>query len=394
MATEPTAQADTTMMRIVHDALRRDLARAHTALSEDPPPGPARQRAIAVHLTWMLRFLRAHHRSEDEGLYPLVRQRAEQAPDVVEVLDRMEAQHDAVASVITAVEDSAAALEADGSDEAIRGMLIAIDELGASLLPHLRQEEDEAMPAVSAFITNAEWQAIEEQYNLKGKPFAELGREGHWLIDDASDQDRATVLRLVPPIPRFVLLHGFARHYRRQQETCWGERSRPPRRVQTSGSVAVSVDADIDSVWDVVRDVTRVGEWSHECVLASWIGDAKAPTPGARFRGRNRAGIFRWGRVCEIVAADPYQIIWRTVPSLLYPDSSEWMITLEKAGGGTTIEQRFQVIRVPRLLDKVYALIIPAHRDRSEALAGDLRRIGEVAERSTESQLPHASTMR
>ena len=56
---------------------------------------------------------------------------------------------------------------------------------------------------------------------------------------------------------------------------------RPPRRVQMENLVAVTVEATIDEVWDVVRDVTRVGEWSHECVGAAWLADADEPAPGA-----------------------------------------------------------------------------------------------------------------
>ena len=390
MANAQSDPADTTMMRIVHDALRRDLARAQSTLGADPPPGPARRRAIAAHLAWMMQFLRAHHRSEDEGMYPLVRQRAEQrGPEVLELLETMDRQHHAIAQSISAVEAAAAALQADATDVAMRPMLTALDDLAVSLLPHLRQEEDDAMPVVSALVTNAEWQANEQRNNIKGKSLAQLGFEGHWLVDDVSDEDRARVTHLVPAIPRFILLHGFARSYRRRREALWEMASRPRRRVQKRGHVAVSVNADIDAIWDIVCDVTRVGEWSHECVGASWIGDAKASTPGARFRGRNRAGIVRWPRVCEIVAAHPYQLVWRTVPSLLYPDSTEWTITLHKTEGGTRIEQRFRVIRAPKLLlDTVYATFIPPHRDRSEALTDDLRRLGELAKRPAEQPLP------
>ena len=223
----------------------------------------------------------------------------------------------------------------------------------------------------------AEWRAIENEYNLAPKSFVQLGREGHWLIDDLSPADRETVLGLVPAVPRFVLLHGFGRAYRRQKQACWG----PPadvRRVQKAGRNEVVVDAPIDAVWDVVRDVTRVGEWSHECVSASWLGGATAAVPGARFRGRNRQGLLRWGRVCEVRTAEPYEFSWHTVPTTFYPDSSEWRIRLEEDDGGTRIEQTFRVIRAPKVLDVVYATILPVHRDRSEALTDDLRRLGEV----------------
>jgi hypothetical protein len=100
-----------------------------------------------------------------------------------------------------------------------------------------------------------------------------------------------------------------------------------------------------------------------------------------RVRGRNPNGIHRWGRVCEIVDARPWEIAWRTQPTLLYPDSSEWRISLHPLDDGarTRIVQTFQVIRAPGLLEPVYATLIPDHRDRNEALTGDLRRLGTLA---------------
>lgn len=154
---------------------------------------------------------------------------------------------------------------------------------------------------------------------------------------------------------------------------------KPPRRVQMAASVAVTADAEIDAVWQVASDVTRVGEWSHECVGAEWLGGSTTAVPGARFRGRNRAGVFRWGRVCEIVSADPYELVWRTVPTLLSPDSSEWRIALEPVDAGTKISQGFRVLKAPKVLSVLYALLIPNHRDRTSALTEDLKRLGHVA---------------
>ena len=55
------------------------------------------------------------------------------------------------------------------------------------------------------------------------------------------------------------------------------------RRVQKQGRCEVHTDAPIDAVWAVVRDVTRTGEWSHECLSVTWLGDATDARPGARF---------------------------------------------------------------------------------------------------------------
>jgi hypothetical protein len=137
------------------------------------------------------------------------------------------------------------------------------------------------------------------------------------------------------------------------------------------------VAADIDAVWDIVSDPTRVGEWSHECVGAEWIGEGGA-RPGARFRGRNEHGVFRWGRLCEIVSIGPGELVWRTVPTRLYPDSTEWAIRADRVDTGTRIEQSFRVVK-GTWLEPVYARLLPAHRDRTAALTKDLERIGSLA---------------
>lgn len=151
-------------------------------------------------------------------------------------------------------------------------------------------------------------------------------------------------------------------------------------RVQKSSCVTVVVDAPVADVWRVVSDVRRTGEWSHECRSVQWMGGAVAAAPGVRFRGRNRSRWVRWTRTCEVVAVDePTELVWRTVPTWRYPDSTEWRISLVPEGLRTTITQTFTVLRAPRLLEPVYAWLIPAHQDRDARLADDLSRIGAVA---------------
>jgi len=374
-STDPNGPADTRLMGIIHGALRRDLARTRTALTASPAPRQPQREAIAAHLGWMMRFLHAHHATEDTGLYPLVRERS---PGAAAVLDRMHADHEAIAGGIEEVEARAADYGRGDEDGERPRLLAALDDLEATLLPHLRLEEDKAMPIVSATLTDAELRRWDEEDNIKPKSLAQLGREGHWILDGLGPDDRDYVLHLVPTVQRFVLLHGFARAYRRQAAACWGEAA-PARRVQKQGRVEVVVPADHRAVWDVVADVTRVGEWSHECVGAEWVDGATAAVPGARFRGRNRSGLFRWGRVCEITVAEPWELTFRTVPTLRYPDSTEWTIRLHEDEGGTRIEQAFHAVKAPKMLDVVYATAIPNHRDRDAALAEDLRRLGALA---------------
>jgi hemerythrin-like domain-containing protein len=357
-------------MSIVHEALRRDLRRTREALTATPPPARRQREALAEHLRWMMQFLHAHHATEDDGLYPMVRQRN---PNAGELLDQMHADHSRIDPAVVTVEHRAEDYRRDGAQQ--QQLLAAVGQLEEVLLPHLRREEDDVMPLVAATITDGELRRWDEEANIKPKSLRQLGREGHWIIDGASPEDRDFVLHLVLPGPRFVLLHGFGHGYRRHLATCWG------RRVQKQGYVVVDVDAAPEAVWEVVRDVTRVGEWSHECRAATWVDGATRAVPGARFRGRNRNGIFRWGRRCEIVDVQPGELVWRTVPTRLYPDSSEWRIKLCDLGPGTRIEQSFRVLEAPQRLDPIYATILPSHRDRTQALTADLRRLGAVAAR-------------
>ena len=98
----------------------------------------------------------------------------------------------------------------------------ALTGLEDVLLPHLRREELEMMPVVATTITTAEYRTIEKKYFVEPKGFAELGMEAHWIIDGVTPEDRDTIVHVVPAVPRFLLLHGFARKYRRQAAVLWG----------------------------------------------------------------------------------------------------------------------------------------------------------------------------
>jgi hypothetical protein len=61
--------------------------------------------------------------------------------------------------------------------------------------------------------------------------------------------------------------------------------------VQKRSRVAVVVDAPVQQVWDVIVDVTRVGEWSHECRTARWLGGARRePDSGVAIARDGRGG--------------------------------------------------------------------------------------------------------
>ena len=217
--TRSSAPADTRMMAIVHAALQRDLRRARDVLEAAPPAEGHQRRALGEHVVWLMDFLHGHHSGEDEGLWPLVRARN---PAAGPLLDSMETDHARIAPAAEAVTLAARDYAMTVSDGPRAVLADALDRLVEVLCPHLDREVAEAMPVVAATITDREWDAVEQEHFVKNKSMRELGLEGHWLLDDIDPEGYHVVVHTVPAIPRFVLVHGFARAYRRRAAACWG----------------------------------------------------------------------------------------------------------------------------------------------------------------------------
>ena len=154
---------------------------------------------------------------------------ASRNPGATPLLDAMEADHVRVDPLAEACEAAANNYGSGTSDATRVELLEALRGLCDVLLPHLEREEDETMPLVSVSVTAAEWRAVDQQYYIKPKSLSELGFEGHWLLDGLDPERSQIVVHQVPLIPRFVLVHGFARRYRRRATACWGPPGGAPR---------------------------------------------------------------------------------------------------------------------------------------------------------------------
>jgi uncharacterized membrane protein len=87
-------------------------------------------------------------------------------------------------------------------------------------------------------------------------------------------------------------------------------------------------------VYDLVSDVTRMGEWSPIC-KACWWDEGGGPSVGSLFTGRNELPDRTWEMQCEVVAADPgREFAW--VVSLT---GTRWGFTLEPADEGTKLSE-------------------------------------------------------
>ena len=110
-------------------------------------------------------------------------------------------------------------------------------------------------------------------------------------------------------------------------------------------SVTVHIDAPPLEVWEIVSDITRMGEFSPEVVEAEWLGDATGPAVGARFRARNkgRRGP-SWFNTPVVTVADPGRefAFNRKGPGI---GSYTWRYVLAATETGTRVTESYDVER-------------------------------------------------
>ena len=213
---DPDGPCDTRMMGVVHSALRRDLVRSRMLLADSAALTEGRRVALADHIVWLMNFLHDHHCHEDAGLYPMT---LRNDPSTAALIADMGADHERIDPAMAAVVSAATTYSRDaGTSGALVDALVGLDSV---LIPHLTREETVMMPVVSACVSQRELKAWDDQMNVGSKPMLQLAMEGHWLLDNLDDAGRDAVLAMVPPVPRFVLLHLLGRRYRKLRRLLW-----------------------------------------------------------------------------------------------------------------------------------------------------------------------------
>jgi Polyketide cyclase / dehydrase and lipid transport len=106
---------------------------------------------------------------------------------------------------------------------------------------------------------------------------------------------------------------------------------------QYSDSVFVARTPDV--LYDMVSDVTRMGEWSPIC-RACWWDDGVGPEPGAWFTGRNETPERTWETRSQVVAAERGSEFAFLVAGGLV----RWGYTFAPAEGGTTLTESWQFL--------------------------------------------------
>lgn len=111
------------------------------------------------------------------------------------------------------------------------------------------------------------------------------------------------------------------------------------------GIAQVQIKAPSERVYELISDVTRMGEWSPECYRCRWLDGARGPVAGARFKGYNRRGWMRWSTTCTITEAEPGRAFAFETNSVPFKGvQCRWRYQMEPSEGGTLLTESFHVL--------------------------------------------------
>lgn len=130
------------------------------------------------------------------------------------------------------------------------------------------------------------------------------------------------------------------------------------------------VDVAPGRLWDLLADVTRIGEWSPECVEAHWREPVRGPVAGAWFAATNRFAHGGVGHVtCVVIEATrPRAFGWVVLDGADDPErpGSAWSYELLPADAPGRTRVRHTFVHGPG--ESGVTAAVREHPERGEAV--------------------------
>ncbi|MDP9793081.1 hemerythrin-like domain-containing protein [Catenuloplanes nepalensis] len=190
--------ADSRDMIGAHDAMRREFGALPALIAGVPADDADSTVVVAGHVLMMVDFLHAHHTSEDDHVWPRLRERC---PDDVEpLIETMDRQHASIDGELEALAAGGRRWRAS-ADATDRDAVAAVAErLLPALYEHLALEEERILPLIDRYLTEREWKATVEA-SLGKVTFARrllmLGMALHGASEEQAQLLRAAVPAVV-----------------------------------------------------------------------------------------------------------------------------------------------------------------------------------------------------
>lgn len=109
--------------------------------------------------------------------------------------------------------------------------------------------------------------------------------------------------------------------------------------MNPTAEVSTHIKAAPERVYELIADLSLMGRWSPECERCEWTGGATGATPGATFKGHNRAGKRKWSTNGTIVTAEPGRELTWDVTSVFNLRVARWRYRMEPEDGGSRVSE-------------------------------------------------------
>ncbi len=194
----PLPLADATAMIRFHRIFREALDAAPRVIGEVAAGDHARAAHVGGYYANVLALLHAHHEAEDDTIFPWM---LERLPEHAELINRGNAEHEAVVGRLEAAEEALVSWRAAPSDGSRAELLSTLDTLGESLIEHLDHEEADVVPLIGQCIDVAEWGA------MSANAFQRFSGDKPWLVigliqEQLLPTENATMEANMPPPAR------------------------------------------------------------------------------------------------------------------------------------------------------------------------------------------------
>jgi hypothetical protein len=154
-------------------------------------------------------------------------------------------------------------------------------------------------------------------------------------------------------------------------------------RTARSDSASIHINATPDTVYDLIADVRRMGEWSPECVRCEWLEPATTAAVGARFKAHNKRTWMRWSNTPTVITADrPREFAFsrRSTGAGEYI----WRFHLQPEGNhGTHLTESYEAVRAETWLVSTFARLFTPNTEAQHLKTGmrtTVTRIKQAAE--------------
>jgi len=103
---------------------------------------------------------------------------------------------------------------------------------------------------------------------------------------------------------------------------------------------SITIKASAETLYNLVSDVTRTGEWSPVCTSCWWDDQDSAGQPGAWFTGHNELPNRTWETRSQVVAAERgREFAWVVGGRFV-----RWGFTLTPAADGTVLSESWEFL--------------------------------------------------